>query len=169
MYTFLSPNSDILAIHPSLTNSRISPPILGNSVLFCFVFNQERKYFVLSPPPLPCSEVSVFIHAGLTFSACLRCLCIKNKWLLLRCNFLSCPCVVIFPSLQSKDKICEKSIGTTQLSPQSTIAIQQTTTRFGVLTTTKGVTTSHLPTSLPTEGNQPLLESFNYNARSCFG
>uniref|UniRef100_A0A8D2KR45 Plexin domain containing 2 n=1 Tax=Varanus komodoensis TaxID=61221 RepID=A0A8D2KR45_VARKO len=54
---------------------------------------------------------------------------------------------------ESKDKICEKNIDTTQMPPHTTIAVQQTTMRSRALTTTKGSTTSHLPTSLPTEGN----------------
>uniref|UniRef100_A0A8C4W351 Plexin domain containing 2 n=1 Tax=Gopherus evgoodei TaxID=1825980 RepID=A0A8C4W351_9SAUR len=53
---------------------------------------------------------------------------------------------------ESKDKVCEKNVDTTEKPPHTTTSLQPTTTRFRVLTTTKGATTSHLPTSLPTEG-----------------
>ncbi|KAJ7408305.1 hypothetical protein BTVI_60232 [Pitangus sulphuratus] len=52
---------------------------------------------------------------------------------------------------EAKDKICEKNIDTTETPPYSTTTLLPTTTRFRVLTTTRGSTTSHLPTSLPTE------------------
>ncbi|KAF2983575.1 hypothetical protein EK904_005768 [Melospiza melodia maxima] len=52
---------------------------------------------------------------------------------------------------ESKDKICERNIDTTETPLYSTTTLLPTTTRFRVLTTTRGSTTSHLPTSLPTE------------------
>lgn len=68
----------------------------------------------------------------------------------LRINFLF---FVFLVSQQSKDKICEKNIDTTETPPYSSTALLPTTTKFRVLTTTRGSTTSHLPTSLPTEGD----------------
>lgn len=117
---------------------------------FFFVFNQGKKYSVL---------MCVFYHLdlrlpfsfALSSCACFRCLLIRDKWPPLWTNFLH-SCLHFFP-LQSKDKICETSVDTTQMPSHTTIAIQQTTMRFRVLTTTKGVMTSQLPTSLPTEGN----------------
>uniref|UniRef100_A0A8B9IZH0 PSI domain-containing protein n=1 Tax=Amazona collaria TaxID=241587 RepID=A0A8B9IZH0_9PSIT len=53
---------------------------------------------------------------------------------------------------ESKDKICEKNIDTTETPLHSSTTLLPTTTKFRVLTTTRGSTTSHLPTSLPTEG-----------------
>lgn len=58
--------------------------------------------------------------------------------------------------MQSKNKICENP-DTTQTPLHITTALQQTTMRYRVLTTTRGAITSHLPTSLPTEGKK--LES----------
>ncbi|XP_030055333.1 plexin domain-containing protein 2 [Microcaecilia unicolor] len=50
-----------------------------------------------------------------------------------------------------KELACEKPTETTETLPHATVPLQATTTRFRVLTTTKGVKTSQLPTSLPTE------------------
>nr|XP_033787200.1 plexin domain-containing protein 2 isoform X2 [Geotrypetes seraphini] len=52
---------------------------------------------------------------------------------------------------EAKELACEKSTETTETLPHTTAPIQPTTTRFRVLTTTHGVRTSQLPTSLPTE------------------
>lgn len=60
--------------------------------------------------------------------------------------------VLVFFSQQSKDKICDKDIDTTEAPLYSTTTLQPTTTKFRVLTTTRGFTSSQLPTSLPTEG-----------------
>lgn len=53
-------------------------------------------------------------------------------------------------SYQSKEKMCENTEpGETS---QTTTTAQTTTTQFRVLTTTRRAVTSHMPTSLPTEG-----------------
>ncbi|XP_044281011.1 plexin domain-containing protein 2 isoform X2 [Varanus komodoensis] len=67
---------------------------------------------------------------------------------------------------ESKDKICEKNIDTTQMPPHTTIAVQQTTMRSRALTTTKGSTTSHLPTSLPTEDDTKIALHLKDNGAS---
>ncbi|XP_077159184.1 plexin domain-containing protein 2 isoform X1 [Paroedura picta] len=67
---------------------------------------------------------------------------------------------------ESKDKICEKNVDTTEMPSQTTVALQQTTMRFRVLTTTKGATISHLPTSLPTEDDTKIALHLKDNGAS---
>uniref|UniRef100_A0A8C3C356 Plexin domain containing 2 n=1 Tax=Cairina moschata TaxID=8855 RepID=A0A8C3C356_CAIMO len=67
---------------------------------------------------------------------------------------------------ESKDKICEKSVDTTETPPYSTTTLQPTTTKFRVLTTTRGSTTSQLPTSLPTEDDTKIALHLKDNGAS---
>ncbi|XP_009273533.1 PREDICTED: plexin domain-containing protein 2 [Aptenodytes forsteri] len=67
---------------------------------------------------------------------------------------------------ESKDKICEKNIDTTETPPYSTTTLLPTTTKFRVLTTTRGSTTSHLPTSLPTEDDTKIALHLKDNGAS---
>ncbi|KAF4800645.1 Plexin domain-containing protein 2 [Turdus rufiventris] len=67
---------------------------------------------------------------------------------------------------ESKDKICEKNIDTTETPLYSTTTLLPTTTRFRVLTTTRGSTTSHLPTSLPTEDDTKIALHLKDNGAS---
>ncbi|NWZ70586.1 PXDC2 protein, partial [Acrocephalus arundinaceus] len=68
---------------------------------------------------------------------------------------------------ESKDKICEKNIETTETPLYSTTTtLLPTTTRFRVLTTTRGSTTSHLPTSLPTEDDTKIALHLKDNGAS---
>ncbi|KAK2536439.1 Plxdc2 [Columba guinea] len=67
---------------------------------------------------------------------------------------------------ESKDKICEKNIDTTETPPYSSTALLPTTTKFRVLTTTRGSTTSHLPTSLPTEDDTKIALHLKDNGAS---
>uniref|UniRef100_A0A8D0L9Y4 Plexin domain containing 2 n=1 Tax=Sphenodon punctatus TaxID=8508 RepID=A0A8D0L9Y4_SPHPU len=67
---------------------------------------------------------------------------------------------------ESKDKICEKNADTTEMPPHTTTHMQPTTVRFRVLTTTKGVTTSNLPTSLPTEDDTKIALHLKDNGAS---
>ncbi|KAJ1101347.1 hypothetical protein NDU88_006416 [Pleurodeles waltl] len=53
---------------------------------------------------------------------------------------------------EAKEKLCEKLTEATLMPLQATTMVQATTRRFRILTTTKGMTASHFPTSLPTEG-----------------
>ncbi|KAM6210281.1 plexin domain-containing protein 2 isoform 2-T2 [Sarcoramphus papa] len=67
---------------------------------------------------------------------------------------------------ESKDKICEKNVDTTETPPYSTTTLLPTTTKFRVLTTTRGSTTSHLPTSLPTEDDTKIALHLKDNGAS---
>ncbi|XP_074430604.1 plexin domain-containing protein 2 isoform X1 [Larus michahellis] len=67
---------------------------------------------------------------------------------------------------ESKDKICEKNIDTTETPPYSITTLLPTTTKFRVLTTTRGSTTSHLPTSLPTEDDTKIALHLKDNGAS---
>nr|XP_014344502.1 PREDICTED: plexin domain-containing protein 2-like [Latimeria chalumnae] len=68
---------------------------------------------------------------------------------------------------ESKEKICEKILQSTQTSPDTTIAIQQTTTRINVFTTTsRPTTTSQPPTSLPTEDDTKIALHLKDNGAS---
>uniref|UniRef100_A0A8C8EF67 Plexin domain containing 2 n=1 Tax=Otus sunia TaxID=257818 RepID=A0A8C8EF67_9STRI len=67
---------------------------------------------------------------------------------------------------ESKDKICEKNIDTTETPPHSTTTLLPTTTKFRVLTTTRESTTSHLPTSLPTEDDTKIALHLKDNGAS---
>lgn len=67
---------------------------------------------------------------------------------------------------ESKDKICEKNIDTTEALLYSTTTLQPTTTKFRVLTTTRGFTSSQLPTSLPTEDDTKIALHLKDNGAS---
>ncbi|NXQ79523.1 PXDC2 protein, partial [Nyctibius grandis] len=67
---------------------------------------------------------------------------------------------------ESKDKICDKNIDTTEIPPYSTTTLLPTTTKFRVLTTTRGSTTSYLPTSLPTEDDTKIALHLKDNGAS---
>uniref|UniRef100_A0A8C6XKU8 Plexin domain containing 2 n=1 Tax=Naja naja TaxID=35670 RepID=A0A8C6XKU8_NAJNA len=66
---------------------------------------------------------------------------------------------------ESKNKFCENT-DTNQTPLHFTTALQQTTTRHRVLTTTKGAITSHLPTSLPTEDDTKIALHLKDNGAS---
>ncbi|XP_026531515.1 plexin domain-containing protein 2 [Notechis scutatus] len=66
---------------------------------------------------------------------------------------------------ESKNKICENT-DTNQTPLHITTALQQTTTRHRVLTTTKGAIISHLPTSLPTEDDTKIALHLKDNGAS---
>ncbi|XP_029444593.1 plexin domain-containing protein 2 isoform X2 [Rhinatrema bivittatum] len=67
---------------------------------------------------------------------------------------------------ETKELTCEKATEATETSPHTTIPIQATTMRFRDLTTTKGLTTSQLPTSLPTEDDTKIALHLKDNAAS---
>ncbi|XP_068002520.1 plexin domain-containing protein 2 [Melanerpes formicivorus] len=66
---------------------------------------------------------------------------------------------------ESKYKICEDA-DTTETPPHSTTTFLPTTTKFRVLTTTRGSSTSHLPTSLPTEDDTKIALHLKDNGAS---
>ncbi|XP_039187309.1 plexin domain-containing protein 2 isoform X1 [Crotalus tigris] len=66
---------------------------------------------------------------------------------------------------ESKNKVCENT-DTTQTTLHITTALQQTTMRDRVLTTTRGAITSHLPTSLPTEDDTKIALHLKDNGAS---
>uniref|UniRef100_A0A669QU36 Plexin domain containing 2 n=1 Tax=Phasianus colchicus TaxID=9054 RepID=A0A669QU36_PHACC len=67
---------------------------------------------------------------------------------------------------ESKDKVCEKDIDTTEGPLYSSTTLQPTTTKFRVLTTTRGFTSSQLPTSLPTEDDTKIALHLKDNGAS---
>ncbi|XP_069504690.1 plexin domain-containing protein 2 [Ambystoma mexicanum] len=67
---------------------------------------------------------------------------------------------------EAKEKFCEKVSEATEVPYLTTTLVQATTTRYRVLTTTKGTSASNSPTSLPTEDDTKIALHLKDNGAS---